>query len=214
MGTSVLTLLAPRPGEMIVVGPFGQQGRSAIIACPIAGPPTELSNTNIQTEPNMNISSFSEDLNSIFDINTNPTNLQANSIVDYETQSPLGGHNNTTNNALVYPTAAESSLVNDRNGLQTEAQCSVPDRREPEEFWNLSGYQKIKNDFDLLDCFQNCQNARCGSRGFLKRHNLCNHLRKFHGQEIPRGAPVEHESYKQDHESYNQDYEMPLDMYA
>lgn len=65
----------------------------------------------------------------------------------------------------------------------------LSDRRDPVVFRGLEGYQGHQNRFGLLDCFPDCKLGRFGTKGYPKkqRGNLLQHLRRVHGQEIPKG---------------------------
>lgn len=54
------------------------------------------------------------------------------------------------------------------------------------DFKMSRGYNRIKNDYNLLDCVENCLKGRYGARGFKRRGNLIVHLRNCHHQTIPK----------------------------
>ncbi|KAH0604979.1 uncharacterized protein H6S33_004961 [Morchella sextelata] len=222
------SLLAQRPGEIILISPFGQQGDHAINTysiVPGTGTQQEFPSSDNQAGLNIYGSLFSGGLDSSFQIHTSPIDLETNYALGGESQDPSTVFNDAGNSTSVYSvtaydgrgsvippltdisgnirlarypiqTQAESTPINYRDSLVETAESqagSVSDRRDPDKFWNLPGYRKVRNDFNLLDCFENCQKARWGDNGFWKRHNLVYHLRRYHGQDIPWGAPIESE---------------------
>lgn len=64
----------------------------------------------------------------------------------------------------------------------------ISDPRPDHLFRSLDGYHGKKNSADLLDCFKDCIKRHLGTQGFTRRGNLLAHLRRYHGQDIPKGG--------------------------
>lgn len=59
------------------------------------------------------------------------------------------------------------------------------DPKPPDEFNTLD---KDKNEFGFYNCFNDCRKKHVGRGGFGRRGNLFAHLRRYHGQNIPKGG--------------------------
>lgn len=129
-----------------------------------------------------------------------PSMINYNEPANPVTRAPPGSKNSKApfrrRKSTAYRLAAgcniRSSRLVDGVGLgmrrASRGSVVVSDPRPPNDFLALDGYRRLRNDFHLLECFQDCRRGRLAGKGVLRRGNLLAHLRRYHGQQIPPGG--------------------------